>query len=72
MLKVRKNSFIGKENGSEVSGLVLTACSLCSFSLGLNDNNDEAFVLPGKIVSIADLVSSMHSPRSIFVIFSWK
>lgn len=56
MLNVRKNNFIGKENGNEVSGLVLTACSVCSFSLGLNENNGEAFVLPGKIVSFADLV----------------
>lgn len=56
VLKIRKNGFICNESGNEVSGLVLTACSVCSFSLGLNENKGDAFVLPGKIVSLADLV----------------
>lgn len=56
VLKIRKNGFMCKDNGNEVSGLVLTACSVCSFSLGLNENKDDVFVLPGKIVSLADLV----------------
>lgn len=45
-----------KDNDNEVLGLVLTACSVCSFSLGLNENKGDVFVLPGKIVSLADLV----------------
>lgn len=55
-LQVRKKTALYvKKNGSETSGWFSVACSVCFLSFVFCEYNSDAFILPGKLVSLAGL-----------------